>query len=66
MLSIGEQRHFVPPDSGCLRSERECLLSHFSCGELPFCYRPITSRRSVDSIVDVQDASPPTPFNGEA
>jgi hypothetical protein len=22
--------------------------------------------RSVDSIVDVQDASPPTPFNGEA
>ena len=26
----------------------------------------ITSRRSVDSIVDVQDASPLTSFNGEA
>jgi hypothetical protein len=24
------------------------------------------TRRYVDSIVDVQDASPPTPFNGEA
>jgi hypothetical protein len=26
----------------------------------------ITARRSVESIVDVHDASLPTPFNGEA